>query len=160
MPTMSRKRGHGRSSGKRVAEVDLKSAPIYSDPRADAIIENLAVVVRLLREFPDHIQAPEWRVEIAVARKESPELLAMAELIVAKENEVRDALREHPENCSRCHGTGYYRWARANHGGFCSCPVGEALERNRTLARDAFERGITQQEPAAEGQLALGLGAA
>lgn len=141
--------------------MDIKSAPIYSETHADVAIENLAVVVRLLREFPDHIQAPDWRLEIAAARQGGPALLALAELIVAKENEARDALREHPENCERCHGSGHYRWARANHGGFCSCPMGEALERNRTLARDAFDRGITQQEPPAEeGQLALGLEAA
>lgn len=141
--------------------MDLKTAPIYSDPRADAIIENLAVIVRLLRVNPDHSQAPEWRLEIAELRRHTPEVLAMAELIVAKENEDRDALREHPESCERCHGTGHYRCARANHGGFCSCPLGEALERNRTLARDAFDRGITQREPASEdSQLALGLEAA
>ena len=54
-----------------MAESEMSLAEIVSD------------AVRLLREFPNHIQAGEWRREIAKCRAELPAVAAEAERLAA-----------------------------------------------------------------------------
>jgi hypothetical protein len=138
----------------------LATAPIFQVPDANITIELLAMDLQMLREFPDHQQADGWRLNIQTARRDIPEFLAMAELMISQEFAERDELREHPESCPRCHGSGYgpgWGGSLITFKMFCSCPLGEAMQRGRSLEQDSYDRGTTRQEPLPDGQLFLAL---
>ena len=146
----------------------ILSAPVYQFPKAEEIIQGLVTDLRFLREFPDHsrigaIMAQNRRQALSVvekAQREMPEFLALAQLEVAKQYEHADELYDHPEECDNCHGVGRFQFPGSRWETSCNCPLGQAMERGRTLAQDRFDRGLTQYEPAEDvGQFRLFAGA-
>ena len=133
--------------------MDLRSAAVFD--RADHYIEIARDAMELLREFPDHQQAPAWRKELAEAKQKKPSVYAMARLLSIEKHVARDVLRVHPEDCPRCHGVGSFRYGARTI--LCGCPLAEARERGKSLLEDAIDRGIEDRPPdPAEGtQLAL-----
>ena len=123
--------------------MNLETAPVRN--WGGKIIELILDPIRLLRCFPDHIQAPEWKREIEAVRKTTPEAYFHAKLIVSQEFANEDVLREHPEHCLRCAGELVYVWRGRTVR--CSCPTAEAKDRNRSMEEDAFDRGIVEALP-------------
>ncbi len=121
--------------------------------RAGVEIEKLYDAMKLLREFPDHIQAGQWRTEIANAKQNRMDVYYSARILITRENENRDELRAHPHQCSLCRGTG--QRAAGARTILCSCPLAEAVSRGRTLEQDAYDRGISEVPPADHTQESL-----
>jgi len=124
-------------------EFDPNVFPVYQ--RTSPLVQDLVFDLRMLREFPDHVEAPVWRAGLELAKKQTPEPYAMARAIIAAEFAERDRLFRHPEDCPRCFGAGEFP-----HSGKirkCGCPLAEAQLRHRPLDWDAYDRMVVDTPP-------------
>lgn len=102
--------------------------PKLSEPeRTDMIVNEML----LLRAFPNHDQAEEFRRNIAYAKAKLPALHAHAEMLVREKMAAEDHLLEHPEDCRRCAGTGRFLYQGRYR--FCGCPAGDRAAKTEVL---------------------------
>ena len=126
-----------------------KPHPLRPKLSADGQTEMIVNEMMLLRSFPDHIQAEEFRRNIEYAKAKLPALHAHAEIIVAGKLAEDGRLRTHPEECRRCQGTGMLSYLGRMR--FCGCPAGDRVSRTEVLP-DPPPRLTTVPKPLSDRQ--------
>jgi hypothetical protein len=102
----------------------------------------------LLETFPDHVQAEEFRRNINYAKTKLPALYEQAEELVRARTAEEGRLRVHPEECTRCKGTGVHN--HQGHMRFCGCPAGDIAMKTKVLSDSQPPRLASTPKPMAE----------